>query len=92
MKTTSLLAIALALGLSINAFAQQADNTPSPAAKTRAQVIEELKQAQKNGTDMPRGFVAFHAPALQAPDATEKNPSPTKVAATKQAGQATQSP
>jgi hypothetical protein len=92
MKTTSLFAIALALGLSINTFAQQADNTPSPAAKTRAQVIEELKEAQQNGTDMPRGFVAFHAPKLQAPASKEQNPSPTKVAATKSTSRATQSP
>jgi len=92
MKSTSILGIALALGLSINAFAQQADNSPSPAAKTRANVIEELKEAQHNGTDMPGGFAAYHAPALQAPVAKEKNPAATKLAATKPAGQATQSP
>ncbi len=92
MKCTSILGITLALVLSINVMAQQADNTPSPAAKTRAKVIEELKEAQQNGSDMPSGFAAYHAPALQAPAVKEQNPAPTKVAATKPAGQAMQSP
>ncbi len=75
MNIKLLPATLLALAASASIFAQQADNATPPSAKTRAQVLEELKQAQASGNDMPTGFIAYHAPATRQPA-----PSPTKTA------------
>lgn len=78
MTSKLILATTLALVFGSNAFAQQADNIPSPAAKTRAQVVEELKQAQANGRGMPSGFIAFHAPdTRELPAAQDTQPKKT---------------
>lgn len=67
MKANLLLATLLALAASGSVFAQQADKATPPPAKTRAQVLEELKEAQASGNDMPTGFIAYHAPATKEP-------------------------
>ncbi len=75
MKAKFLLTTLLALTASGNLLAQQTGNATSPPAKTRAQVLEELKQAQASGNDMPTGFIAYHAPAIKEPV-----PAPTQTA------------
>jgi len=67
LKTKLLIATLLALAANGSIFAQQADKATPPPAKTRAQVLEELKEAQASGNDMPTGFIAYHAPATKQP-------------------------
>jgi hypothetical protein len=75
MKSKLLLAALLTLSASGSVFAQQAGSATPPPAKTREQVLEELKQAQASGKDMPTGFLAYHAPASKEPA-----PEPAKTA------------
>ena len=75
MRTKFLLAALLAWSASAGVVAQQTGNATLPPAKTREQVLEELKQAQASGNDMPTGFLAYHVPATKEPA-----PEPAKTA------------
>ncbi|HEX7643609.1 MAG TPA: DUF4148 domain-containing protein [Burkholderiaceae bacterium] len=67
-----------ALVASGDIFAQQTGNAAPPPGKTREQVLEELKQAQASGNDMPTGFIAYHAPVIK-----EVPPTPTQTTSKK---------
>ncbi|HEX7645563.1 MAG TPA: DUF4148 domain-containing protein [Burkholderiaceae bacterium] len=76
MNTKPLLAGLLAFVASGHIFAQRPDKAAPSPGKTRAQVLEELKQAQESGNDMPTGFLAYHVPPTKAePQAPSKTAS-----------------
>lgn len=61
---------AAALTLAGTAFAEQGDTTPYQAGKTRTEVIEELRQAQADGSAQTYGFVGLNNPAAGAGQAS----------------------
>ena len=76
MNTKPLLAGLLVFFASTHIFAQQPDKVAPSQGKTRAQVLEELKQAQESGDYMPTGFLAYHVPPTKAePQAPTKTSS-----------------
>ena len=66
MNVKHLIAAVAALTLAGAAFAEQGDVTPYQAGKTRAQVIEELRQAQADGSAQTYGFAGLNSPAAAA--------------------------
>jgi hypothetical protein len=69
MNAKQLIAAVIALTVTAGAFAQQAQVTDIPSTKTRAQVIAELEQAQKDGTAGSYSFVGIDNPAAAAGNA-----------------------
>ena len=57
MNAKQLIAAVFALTVTAGAFAQQAQVSDISSGKTRAQVIAELEQAQKDGTAGTYSFV-----------------------------------
>jgi hypothetical protein len=69
MNTKQLIAAAVALTIAGSAFAQQAEVTNVQSGKTRAQVVAELQQAQKDGTAGTYSFVGTENPVAAAGNA-----------------------
>ncbi len=66
MNVKQLIAATLVLFATSAAFAQQNYDGSAPARKTRAQVTEELHQAQADGSAASYGFLGLSNPASAA--------------------------
>jgi len=75
MNAKQLIAAVFALTVTAGAFAQTAQVTNIPSTKTRAQVIAELEQAQKDGTAGTYSFVGIDNPAAAAGNAARPTTS-----------------
>jgi hypothetical protein len=69
MNAKQLIAAVFALTAASAVFAQQAEVTSIQSGKTRAQVVAELEQAQKDGTAGTYSFVGTSNPAAAAGNA-----------------------
>jgi hypothetical protein len=66
MSMKQLVTAAFALAVASLAQADQSAEGPTAAAKSRAQVLEELRQAQADGSAKTYGFLGLFNPAAKA--------------------------
>jgi hypothetical protein len=81
MNVKQLIAAAIVLSATSAAFADQNYDGSLPSPKTRAQVMEELRQAQADGSATSYGFLGVSNPASAAGKSTQatvasEQPSP----------------